>query len=272
MKLFIQYKEALQKELREHKSSFVVYVILRLLVILVMIRAIFTHNYENVFYCLLTLILLIVPSLVQMTFKIELPIALEIIILVFIFAAEILGEIDGYYLKYDNWDTMLHTMNGFLAAAIGYSLVDILNKSPKIQFQLSPLFISIVAFCFSMTIGVIWEFFEFSLDTFLAMDTQKDTIIHTINSVSINADGSMKTFNDIQNVLIDGVPLGVNGYVDIGLIDTMEDLIVNFIGAFIFSVIGFFYAKNRGKRSFASLFIPTRKNDTNDFLKQSKND
>ena len=155
MKFIKQYKEALSMELREHRSSFLVYMVLRLLVILVLILQIFNQNWENVFYALLTLLLLIVPSVVQMTFKIELPITLEIIILLFIFAAEILGEIDDFYLKYSNWDTMLHTMNGFLAAAIGYSLVDILNKSKKAKFELSPIFICIVAFSFSMTIGVI---------------------------------------------------------------------------------------------------------------------
>lgn len=271
MKKFKQYKEALNMELREHRSSFFVYFTLRISVLLISLLQIYNQNWENLFYCLLTLILLVVPSFIQMTFKIELPILLEIIILMFIFAAEILGEIDGYYLKYANWDTMLHTMNGFLAAAIGYSLVDILNKSPKIQFQLSPLFICIVAFSFSMTIGVIWEFFEFSLDTFLGMDTQKDTFIHTINSVSIDPNGTMKTFNNIKDVVIDGQPLGINGYLDIGLIDTMEDLFVNFIGAFIFSIFGFFYSKNQGKKSFASLFIPTRKNNDRDYLTQAKN-
>ena len=137
MKFIKQYKEALSMELREHRSSFLVYMVLRLLVILVLILQIFNQNWENVFYALLTLLLLIVPSVVQMTFKIELPITLEIIILLFIFAAEILGEIDDFYLKYSNWDTMLHTMNGFLSAAIGYSLVDILNKSKKVKFELS---------------------------------------------------------------------------------------------------------------------------------------
>lgn len=270
MKRFKQLKEALSLELREHKSSFIVYCVLRFVVILIMILQIYKQNYENVFYCILTLLLLVVPSLLQMTLRVELPSTLEIIILVFIFAAEILGEIDHYYLKYENWDTMLHTMNGFLAAAIGYSLVDLLNKSKKVQFQLSPIFISIVAFCFSMTIGVIWEFFEFSMDTFFGMDTQKDTIIHTINSVSLNADGSMKTIDGIKDVTINGVPLGINGYLDIGLIDTMEDLFVNFIGAFVFSVFGFFYSKNRGKKSIISRFIPTRKNKRNDYLSLTK--
>lgn len=266
MKFIKQYKEALSMELREHRSSFLVYMVLRLLVILVLILQIFNQNWENVFYALLTLLLLIVPSVVQMTFKIELPITLEIIILLFIFAAEILGEIDGFYLKYSNWDTMLHTMNGFLAAAIGYSLVDILNKSKKAKFELSPIFICIVAFSFSMTIGVIWEFFEFSMDTFFAMDTQKDTIIHTINSVSIDPSGDMTSISDIKNVIIDGQALNINGYLDIGLIDTMEDLFVNFIGAIIFSIFGFFYTKNQDKKNIAALFVPRKKSKERDYL------
>lgn len=266
MKKFKQFKEALSMELREHRSTFAVYIFLRISVLLIMCLQIYNHNWENLFYCVLTLILLIVPSLVQMTFKIELPKLLEIIILIFIFAAEILGELDNYYLRFDNWDTMLHTMNGFLAAAIGYSLVELLNDMPNVKFNLSPLFIAIVAFSFSMTIGVIWEFFEFSLDTFLQMDTQKDTIIHSIHSVSINMDGTMRSFNDINNVMINNTPLGIEGYLDIGLIDTMEDLFVNFIGAFIFSIFGFFYSKNKGKKNFASLFIPTKKKEDKDYL------
>ena len=92
--------KALNMELHEHKSSFIVYVVLRALVILAMILQIFNKNYENVFLCVLTLALLIVPSFVQVNFKIELPTALEIIILLFIFSAEILGEIQSYYIKF----------------------------------------------------------------------------------------------------------------------------------------------------------------------------
>lgn len=130
---------ALKMEIREHKSSFIVYVTLRALVILVMILQIFNRNYEGVFYCILTLILLMIPSFIQMELNIELPTTLEIFILIFIFAAEILGEIGSYYTKVANWDTMLHTINGFLAAAIGFSLVDILNRNEKVKVQLSPL-------------------------------------------------------------------------------------------------------------------------------------
>lgn len=261
--------KALGMELREHKSSFMVYFILRLLVIVVMVLQIFNKNYENVFLCILTLLLLVIPSFVQVTMKIELPTTLEIIILVFIFAAEILGEIREFYIVFSFWDTVLHTLNGFLAAAIGFSLVDLLNRSERMVFKLSPLFTAIVAFCFSMTIGVIWEFFEFGMDHILGFDMQKDTVIHTIRSVMLDPAGgnNVAVISNIKNVVVQGKDLGLGGYLDIGLIDTMKDLMVNFIGAVVFSVIGFFYVKKRGKGSVVRRFVPHKKKEERDFLK-----
>ena len=261
--------EALHMELREHKSSFIVYFTLRFLVIVMMILQLMNRNYENVFLCVLTLMLLVIPSLVQITFKVELPTVLEIVILVFIFAAEILGEISEFYLLFPFWDTVLHTINGFLAAAIGFSLVDLLNRSEKAVFSLSPLFMAIVAFCFSMTIGVIWEFFEFGMDQIAGFDMQKDTVIHTIRSVTLDPEGRNVPYviDGITSTSVNGTELGLGGYLDIGLIDTMQDLIVNFIGAFIFSVIGFFFVKNRGNGKVASGFIPRRKDEDRDFLR-----
>lgn len=260
---------ALKMEIREHKSSFIVYVTLRALVILVMILQIFNRNYEGVFYCILTLILLMIPSFIQMELKIELPTTLEIFILIFIFAAEILGEIGSYYTKVANWDTMLHTINGFLAAAIGFSLVDILNRNEKVKVQLSPLFMAVVAFCFSMTIGVMWEFWECGMDLFLGMDMQKDTIVHSISTVMLDPTGGNQVvhIDNIKNTAVNGMELGLGGYLDIGLIDTMKDLFVNFIGAVVFSIIGFFYVKQRGKGKFANRFIPRIKDENADFLK-----
>ena len=261
--------EALYMELREHRSSFIVYFTLRIIVIVMLILQLLNRNYENVFLCALTLVLLIMPSLVQITFKVELPTTLEIFILVFIFAAEILGEISEFYLVFPFWDTVLHTINGFLAAAIGFSMVDLLNRSEKIVFNLSPLFMAIVAFCFSMTIGVVWEFFEFVMDQIIGYDMQKDTVIHVILSVTLDPAGHNVPYviDNITETAVNGQELGLGGYLDIGLIDTMQDLIVNFIGAFIFSVIGFFYVKNRGKGGFANRFIPRRKAKDRDFLK-----
>ena len=254
-------KEAIKKEIREHRSSFFVYIFLRTLVLITMVLQIFNQNYENAFLCILTLFLMIIPSFIQVEFKIELPSTLEIIILLFIFSAEILGEIQSFYIKFPMWDTILHTLNGFLAAAIGFSLVDVMYKDTRIKFQLSPLFMAIVAFCFSMTIGVIWEFFEFAMDTFAGLDMQKDTIINHITSVTLDPTKTNVpiTIDGIKEVIINGKALGVGGYIDIGLIDTMYDLFVNFIGAIVFSVFGYFYVVNRGKGNFVSRFIPRLK-------------
>ena len=260
--------KAMYMELREHRSSFIVYFVLRFLVIVMMVLQLLNRNYENVFLCVLTLVLLVAPSFVQVTFKVELPTTLEIIILVFIFAAEILGEISEFYLMFPFWDTVLHTLNGFLAAAIGFSLVDLLNRSEKMVFNLSPLFTVIVAFCFSMTIGVLWEFFEFGMDQIIGYDMQKDTVIHTIRSVMLDPAGRNVPYvlDGIRETAVNGRELGLGGYLDIGLIDTMEDLIVNFIGAFLFSVIGFFYVKNRGRGRLVGRFVPRRKKADRDFL------
>lgn len=255
------YFKKIKNEIAEHKSSFTVYVLLRALVLFVMIHQLLVRNYQNVFLCILTLFLLIIPSFIQVEFKIELPSALEVIILLFIFSAEILGEIQSFYILFPMWDTILHTLNGFLAAAIGFSLVDLMNNDSRLQFKLSPLFMAIVAFCFSMTIGVVWEFFEFFMDTYAGLDMQKDTIINSITSVTLDPTRSNIpiTISGIQDVVIQGKSLGLGGYLDIGLIDTMYDLIVNFIGALVFSFFGYIYIKKRGKTKFVKHFIPRRK-------------
>ena len=224
-----------------------------------MVLQVFNRNYENVFLCGITLVLLLMPSFVQLEFRVELPRTLEIIILLFIFSAEILGEIGEFYIKIPGWDTMLHTMNGLLAAAVGFSMIDLLNRSKRYSFQLSPLFLTMVAFCFSMTIGVLWEFFEFGMDRFLHMDMQKDTVVHTIRSVMLDPQRRNVPYviDGIDSVVVNGKELGLGGYLDIGLIDTMKDLFVNFIGAVVFSIFGFFYVKHRGKKTaFVENIIP----------------
>ena len=208
---------------------------------------------------MLTLVLFCVPMFIDRRLGIDLPPALETIIYCFIFSAEILGEVNSYYTRIPSWDTMLHTINGFLMAAIGFALVDIFNRSEKFTFKLSPLFLAVVAFCFSMTVGVLWEFFEFFMDTRFATDMQKDWIVHTIHSVMFQPDGlNIVVHKPIESLVVNGEDwiAKYGGYIDIGLIDTMKDLIVNFIGAVTFSVIGFFYAKKRGQGRFASAFIP----------------
>lgn len=250
-----RFAEALQTELRENKRTFIVYSILRVLVILIMVLQLFNHNYENAFLCVLTLALMVVPSVLQVTFKIEFPSTLEIIILLFIFAAEILGEISSFYIWFPHWDTILHTLNGFLCAALGVSLVEILNNDKRIPFQLSPFFLAVVSFCFSMTIGVLWEFFEFGMDMFFLLDMQKDTVISQISTTFLDTtkQNLRVLIPEITQTVVNDQPLNIEGYLDIGLIDTMEDLIVNFIGAFVFAILQYVYGKHGDKRIFRNL-------------------
>lgn len=239
-----------------------VYLLLRFSVILIMVAQFFNGNFENVFLCLLTLILFLLPTVLERKLNIDLPNTLEIIILLFIYAAEILGEIRSFYTTFQGWDTMLHTLNGFLCAAIGFCLVDMFDRSERFSLSLSPAFLAIVSFCFSMTIGVLWEFFECFMDQFLLLDMQKDMILNQLSSVTLDPTGGnhpviVKGITDV--ILVTGdtqIPLGVGGYLDVGLLDTMKDLAVNFVGAVVFSVIGYFYVKGRGKGWFARRFIP----------------
>ena len=249
----------LKATIRQQPAVFAVYVVLRLIVVTELVLSILRGEYESAFICLLVLILFILPFFIQQNFGIQLPTTLEIIILLFIFAAEILGELDGYFITYPNWDTMLHTTTGFLSAATGFALIDILNRNSRIKFHLSPIYVALAAFCFSMTVGVLWEFFEFGMDRLFHLDMQKDTVVQSITSVMLDpTNGNTPiTIDGIHSVAVNGNALGFDGYLDIGLYDTMEDLFVNFIGAVTFSVIGYFYIKHRGKGKLARAFIPT---------------
>ena len=260
----------LVNEIKENKKAFIVYIILRTITLGVMIRAVFLGQWESVFTCALTLVLLLVPPFLEKKLRITLPSVLEIIAFCFVFAAEILGEIGCYYVKYKFWDTMLHTTSGFIFAAFGFCIVDMLNRNKRIRLTLSPASLAVVAFCFSMTTGVIWEFFEFFADILFSTDMQKDFLVSEFATVALDSTAS-NTPVDVQNItstlitLSDGSTVLIEGgYLDIGLIDTMKDLFVNFVGAVIFSFIGYFYVKHRGKGKIAPCFIPTVNSDLSD--------
>ncbi len=220
-----------------------VYLVLRVLVILTLISQFLHGNFENVFFCVLSLVLFLMPTILERQLQIDLPNVLEIVILLFIFSAWILGEVQTYYTIIPYWDTMLHTLNGFLCAAIGFSLVDLLNRHERVSLSLSPV--------------------ECAMDQIFMQDMQKDTIVNAISSVMLDPTGSQRAqaIRDITDVIVvtgggEEISLGLGGYLDIGLLDTMEDLLVNFIGAAVFSFVGYFYVKNRGKGWFARNFIP----------------
>ena len=235
------------------KLSLFFYVILRLIIVISLINQLFVGNIENVFLCILSLILFMLPAFIKKKFKVVFPNVLEISIILFIFAAEILGTINNFYNIFPRFDELLHTVNGFLAASVGFSLIYLLNENLK-EFKLSSFFVSLFAFCFSMTIGIMWEFFEYSADNLLDKNTQKDTTVYELKGVFID---------DIDYTLVygkDDEMVKIDGYLDIGLHDTMSDLIVNFIGAFIYSIFGYLYMKNKDKYKVVDKFLIRRLN------------
>lgn len=257
----MRYIDKIKRKYKQTKDeSLLVYLILRFLVIICMVLEILRGDLNNAFLCFLSLLLFTIPTLIEDKFKIGIPSLLESIIYLFIFSAEILGEINNFYGNIPYWDTILHTINGFLAAGVGFLLVDILNKSSK-NIKLSPLYVAIVAFCFSMTIGVLWEFFEYGMDRYLNLDMQKDRVVNVISTVKLdpNNDNNAVVIDNIKetHIITDDDEIVIEGgYLDIGINDTMKDLMVNFIGAVCFSAIGYLYIKNRDKYKFAINFIP----------------
>ena len=262
-------RQALLRKKKEEPAAFWTYVVLRFIVILILIRCILRGDIESAFVCVLVLVIYLLPQFVENRLNIDIPTTLEVVIFVFVFAAEILGELQSYFIKYSNWDTILHTSSGFLCAAVGFSLVDLLNRSDNAKVQLSPGYLAITAFCFSMTIGILWEFIEFSADRLFLLDMQKDTIVNQISSVSLdptnsNISISVKGIKDVLLVTDSGEQAqGLGGFLDIGLYDTMEDLFVNFVGAVVFSVVAFFECKSEKRPLTTALTLRRKKKPQN---------
>ena len=251
--------------MRKSKAELTAYILLRGIVLIVLVFELASRQWFNVFLCCLSLVLFMIPTIVERHLQLELPGPLEIVILCFIFSSAILGEIAEFYLKIPGWDTLLHTLNGFLMAAIGFSLIDLLNRSPRFHISLSPFFVAFVAFCFSMTTGVLWEFVEYAIDRLFRFDMQKDYLVPVISSVTLNPEGVNVpiVLQDIRSVTVLYEEAGAakelvipGGYLDIGLKDTIKDLLVNCLGAVVFSVIGVVYLRRRGKGGFVRGFIP----------------
>lgn len=256
----------IDKKKKQKYISIGIYFALRVLVIISLVGQAIRGNWNNVFLCILTLVLFTFPNLISKKLNITFPTPLEISVYLFIYASEILGEIQNFYGIFEHWDTMLHILNGFLCAAVGFSLIDILNNNDNFHINMTPSFVALVACCFSVTIGVLWEFGEFAVDQYLSKDMQKDRIITKISSVKINPDGLNEPViinnidetiiysdNHMHQTKIEG------GYLELGVIDTMKDLFVNFVGAVTFSMIGYLYIKNRDNYKLVEGFIPKLK-------------
>jgi hypothetical protein len=136
---------------------------------------------------------------------------------------------------------------------------------------MSPGFVAFIAFCFSMTVGVMWEFLEFFMDMLTKSDMQKDTWFPLISSVSLHPEGANSAvILDVTSTTLKGMAQ-VNGktvpysqtfesYLDLGIYDTMIDMIVNFVGASVFCILGYLYKIGKGKGKIFRNLVPRFKN------------
>ncbi|MDZ4185674.1 MAG: hypothetical protein U1D97_11930 [Desulfuromonadales bacterium] len=172
---------------------------------------------------LVTLIIaaLIAPSLFRRKLDVEIPVEFHLAAVLFVFASLYLGEIQSFYQRFWWWDIALHTTAGLLMGIVGFLLVYLLNESKRVELHMTPGFISLFAFLFAVTIGTVWEIFEFSMDQLFGLNMQKPMM---------------------------GDPSG--------LTDTMWDMIVNALGAFLISFMGWWYLK-RQKKFFVKELIRT---------------
>lgn len=243
------------------KLSQIVFVVIYALSIAAFVYAITLNDWMKIGLAFSALIILWAPTLVKNKFKLSLPAALEITFYLFVFASLILGEVFAFYGPFPFWDIILHFLSGFVLAGIGFSLVEILNKE-KCKRAFTLLF----AFCFSVTLGIAWECLEFSFDMTLRTDAQKDAHVRQISTITMQRDGGNRPVrvDDIVNTdihLANGETITVDeGYLDIGLMDTMKDIFVNVAGAAVFCGFGAFYLKKRSKNNaLMDNFVPTKK-------------
>ena len=182
---------------------------IRILLVFAVIEGIYTKKYMNTFVATLTFIMTFYPGILRKKFRVYLPASLQIVITLFIFSAQFLGELRDFYYKFSWWDNMLHCISGSILGIIGFMFVYFLNKTHIKKTKLSPFFVALFAFCFAISMGVFWEIIEFSCDRLLGLNMQKFRMPS-----------------------------------EDGLVDTMTDLIVDTLGAFVVTLIGYIYMKD----------------------------
>ena len=238
-------------KIRKREGFF--YGILAAAVAVIGIRQILAGDVGHSVLCGVSLVLIFLPLLLQKYMKIYMPGPLAALLALSVFASAVLGEVEQYYLVYPHWDTVLHGVDGFVTAALGFALMDVMNHNPAFHFVPFPKWVGLWTFCFSMTVGLIWEFVEFLCDWFLKTDMQKDILRQKLSTIWFTGDtGTTTQMIDIQQTVITGYQNGKltdwtisGGFLDIGLLDTMQDLLACGVGALIFVVLLSGYLKTR---------------------------
>lgn len=148
-------------------------------------------NYQAAFETLLILCITFLPLLMGRGFNVRIPYDFESLALIFVYLSLFLGEVQGFYIRYWWWDLVLHAGAGFLVGLTGFLLVFVLNQNEKINLHLTPGFIALFAFLFAQGIGVLWEIFEFAVDSLLGLNMQKSGLVDTMWDLIVDCIGAL---------------------------------------------------------------------------------
>lgn len=166
--------------------------------------------------CILGLAVIHIPMILSRRFKLEIPLFLHALYLIFLYASIFLGEVCSFYYRVRHWDMILHAMSSVMTGIFGFIVISTLNKDEHVFVKLSPAFMALFAFCFSVTVGALWEIYEFTADG----------VFHTNMQKFITASGEVLAGHE-------------------AIVDTMKDIIVDVAGALLASVVGYFYFLKR---------------------------
>lgn len=169
--------------------------------------------------CVLGLAVMLLPTVIERRWKLGIANAIHIVYYVFLYCAVFLGEVFEFYYLVPHWDTILHFFSGAMLGALGFILVDLLNRNEKVRVNLSPLFVAVFAFCFALAAGAVWEIYEFAGDSLFGLNMQKCLTEHGEALVGYAA-----------------------------LRDTMKDIVVDAAAALLISVLGYFSIAKQRKR------------------------
>lgn len=201
---------------RVHRGTLLVLQAIMAVELLLVLR---DGQWVNAFLIVTIMAVALLPVVLGRRFHVYIPPEFQVLAVVFVFAALFLGEIHSYYARFWWWDIALHTSSGLLMGILGFLLVYVLNESENIAIHMRPRFVALFAFLFAVTVGTLWEIFEFAMDQIVGTHMQKPML---------------------------GDPSG--------LTDTMWDMIVNILGALAISTLGGWYMKQR-ERSFIEVWI-----------------
>lgn len=232
----------------------VVFVLCELLTVSTIIMVIATKQFNSrLFLSIGTVALIFFPYAIEKGLSCKMITPLYIFSMIYA-VGPMLGQCYNLYYKTEWWDKVLHLCGGVIFAILGIMIFYRVTKGERKKLFLCAGF----ALCFSMALSMTWEFVEFGCDKFFGTDMQDDTVITSITSYALgDGIGKKGTIDNIKEVIVTGKKLPVNGYLDIGLIDTITDMMLESAGALVIALLllidkgkhTFFVWKDKGKKT-----------------------